>query len=49
MSINSYNAAGGDGYPVLLNRAGYQETNYTDAEVLQTYLKKHSPINVKSL
>lgn len=46
-SINSYNAVGGDGYPVLVNHPGYVETQYIDAEVLKNYLEKHSPIDAE--
>ncbi|MBD1583066.1 bifunctional UDP-sugar hydrolase/5'-nucleotidase UshA [Pseudoalteromonas sp. S16_S37] len=46
MSINSYNAAGGDGYPNLTSLAGFEPTSATDAQVLKEYLKKHSPIRV---
>ncbi|MDP2561376.1 bifunctional UDP-sugar hydrolase/5'-nucleotidase UshA [Psychrobium sp. 1_MG-2023] len=49
MSINSYNASGGDGYPILLNKKGYQETKLIDADVLTTYIQRHSPIKVNSL
>ncbi|SFB99937.1 bifunctional UDP-sugar hydrolase/5'-nucleotidase UshA [Pseudoalteromonas denitrificans] len=44
-SINSYNAAGGDGYPKLNQHPSYVATNYIDAEVLKEYLMKHSPID----
>ncbi|BBN83413.1 bifunctional metallophosphatase/5'-nucleotidase [Pseudoalteromonas sp. A25] len=46
MSINSYNAAGGDGYPNITQLAGFKSTSITDAQVLKDYLEKHSPINV---
>ncbi|WP_105169651.1 bifunctional UDP-sugar hydrolase/5'-nucleotidase UshA [Pseudoalteromonas sp. T1lg23B] len=49
MSINSYNASGGDGYPSLVNMAGYKPTSMTDAEVLKQYLQTHSPIKVNLL
>lgn len=49
MSINSYNAAGGDGYPVLLNKAGFKATNLTDADVLKAYFLEHSPIKLSEL
>lgn len=45
-SINSYNAAGGDGYPKLLNHPGYVATNYIDAEVLKEFISENSPIDV---
>ncbi|MFC3033859.1 bifunctional UDP-sugar hydrolase/5'-nucleotidase UshA [Pseudoalteromonas fenneropenaei] len=46
MSINSYNASGGDGYPTLNKRADYVDTSRTDAEVLKEYLQQHSPIQL---
>lgn len=46
MSINNYNASGGDGYPRLTEFAGYVGTNKTDTETLKAYIEKHSPINV---
>ena len=44
-SINSYNAAGGDGYPALKDKEGFVGTNYIDAEVLRDYLIKYSPLD----
>ncbi|CCQ10962.1 UDP-sugar hydrolase [Pseudoalteromonas luteoviolacea B = ATCC 29581] len=48
MSINSYNAAGGDGYPNLTMHPTYIDTSRTDAEVLKEYIQKFSPINPKT-
>ncbi len=45
-SINSYNAAGGDGYPKLLEHPGYVATHYIDAEVLKEFISNNSPIDV---
>ncbi|OZG73708.1 bifunctional UDP-sugar hydrolase/5'-nucleotidase [Hahella sp. CCB-MM4] len=45
MAVNSYIAAGGDGYPSLASHPGYVNSGFVDAEVLKTYLQKHSPIN----
>jgi len=44
-SLNSYNAAGGDGYPKLNKHPGYVPTNFIDAEVLKEFFIKNSPIN----
>jgi len=44
-SLNSYNAAGGDGYPKLNKHPGYVPTNFIDAEVLKEYLIENSPID----
>ncbi|MCF2856069.1 bifunctional UDP-sugar hydrolase/5'-nucleotidase UshA [Pseudoalteromonas sp. SMS1] len=49
MSINSYNASGGDGYPTISEHKNYQVTDLTDAQALRIYIEKHSPIKVKSL
>ena len=49
MSINSYYAAGGDGYPVLVGKEGFVQYEMTDAEVLKQFLIKHSPIKVSEL
>jgi 5'-nucleotidase / UDP-sugar diphosphatase len=45
MSINSFNAAGGDGYPVLTNRAGFVSTDETDSHALKRFFIEHSPID----
>ncbi len=45
-SIPSFNAAGGDGYPVITNHSGYVDTGFVDAEVLKEYLESHSPLDV---
>jgi 5'-nucleotidase/UDP-sugar diphosphatase len=44
MSINSYNAAGGDGYPILDQRAGFVKTEETDALALRRFFVENSPI-----
>ena len=49
MSINSYNAAGGDGYPVLVGKKGFVPSERTDAELLKAYIEKYSPIKVSEL
>ncbi|MBE0357634.1 bifunctional UDP-sugar hydrolase/5'-nucleotidase UshA [Pseudoalteromonas phenolica] len=49
MSINSYNAAGGDGYPILVGMEGFVPSDKTDAEVLKAYIEKHSPIKISEL
>ncbi|GEM77428.1 bifunctional UDP-sugar hydrolase/5'-nucleotidase UshA [Vibrio sagamiensis] len=45
-SVPSYNASGGDGYPVLTSHPSYVNTGFVDAEVLKEYLKANSPIDV---
>ena len=44
MATNSFNAAGGDGYPRIDTHPGYQNTGNVDAEVLRDYVKAHSPL-----
>jgi len=44
MATNSFNAAGGDGYPRIDTHAGYQNPGNIDAEVLRDYVKAHSPL-----
>ncbi len=45
MSINSFNAAGGDGYPVLTDRAGFVSTDETDSHALKRFFAEHSPVD----
>ncbi|MDE1712408.1 5'-nucleotidase C-terminal domain-containing protein (plasmid) [Chromobacterium amazonense] len=44
MAINSFMAAGGDGYPKLNQHPGYVNTGFVDAEILKDFVAKHSPI-----
>ncbi|MCX4029099.1 bifunctional UDP-sugar hydrolase/5'-nucleotidase UshA [Spartinivicinus marinus] len=46
MALNSYIAAGGDGYPKLDNHPNYVNSGFVDAEVLSEYMSRHSPITV---
>ncbi|MGI0116539.1 bifunctional UDP-sugar hydrolase/5'-nucleotidase UshA [Zooshikella sp. RANM57] len=46
LAINSYIAAGGDGYPKMDGHPNYVNTGFADAEVLKAYLESRSPINV---
>jgi 5'-nucleotidase/UDP-sugar diphosphatase len=45
LTVPSFNAAGGDGYPNLTAKAGYVNTGYVDAEVLYTFLKDTASIS----
>ncbi len=45
MSLNSYNASGGDGYPTINTLKGFVSTDETDAQALKTFISQHSPIN----
>jgi 5'-nucleotidase/UDP-sugar diphosphatase len=44
MSINSYNASGGDGYPILINHKGFVSTDETDAQALKRFFIENSPV-----
>lgn len=44
-TVPSFNAAGGDGYPKLVDLPTYINTGFVDAEVLKDFIQKHSPIN----
>lgn len=43
MSLPSYNANGGDGYPEINKLSSYVNTGYIDAEVLKSYISTHYP------
>ncbi|WP_434628654.1 bifunctional UDP-sugar hydrolase/5'-nucleotidase UshA [Chromobacterium sp. CV08] len=47
MAVNSFIAAGGDGYPRLIGRPGYVDTGLVDADVLKQYLAAHSPLKAQ--
>lgn len=44
MSINSFNAAGGDGYPSLKGLDGFVMTEETDAQALKRFFVENSPV-----
>ena len=44
MSLNSYNASGGDGYPTINTLEGFVSTDETDAQALKTFISQHGPI-----
>ncbi|MFC0322491.1 bifunctional UDP-sugar hydrolase/5'-nucleotidase UshA [Gallibacterium melopsittaci] len=46
VSLPSYCAAGGDGYPVVTNNPTYVNTGYVDADSLKTYFQENSPIDI---
>lgn len=46
MATNSFNASGGDGYPVIDGHAGFSNSGLRDAEVLRSYVSQHSPLRV---
>ncbi|WP_304163826.1 bifunctional UDP-sugar hydrolase/5'-nucleotidase UshA [Lonsdalea britannica] len=45
MATLSFNADGGDGYPVISKRSDFVNTGFVDAEVLKEYISQHSPLN----
>ncbi|EOZ9299952.1 hypothetical protein A3462_05895 [Enterobacter bugandensis] len=45
MSLPSYNASGGDGYPELNQHPSFVNTGYIDAEVLKTFISRQYPAN----
>lgn len=46
LATNSFNASGGDGYPVLDNHSGFRNNGLHDAEVLRDYVSRHSPLKL---
>ncbi|MEJ2911104.1 bifunctional UDP-sugar hydrolase/5'-nucleotidase UshA [Pseudoalteromonas sp. C12FD-1] len=44
MSLNSYNASGGDGYPAINKLKGFVSTDETDAQALKTFVSQNSPL-----
>jgi len=44
MTINNFQAAGGDGYPRLTAHKSYVDTGFVDADVLKAYIAAKSPI-----
>ena len=45
LSVPSYNAAGGDGYPLLTKNPTYVNTGFIDADVLKKFFSDNSPID----
>ncbi|MFP1761337.1 bifunctional UDP-sugar hydrolase/5'-nucleotidase UshA [Lonsdalea quercina] len=45
VAMLSFNADGGDGYPVVSKRSDFVNTGFVDAEVLKEYIAQHSPLN----
>ncbi|MFZ7158458.1 bifunctional UDP-sugar hydrolase/5'-nucleotidase UshA [Avibacterium gallinarum] len=44
ISLPSYCAAGGDGYPVMTDNPTYVNAGFVDADSLKEYFQEHSPI-----
>ena len=45
MSINEYNASGGDSYPKITHKKGFVSTDETDAQALKRFFAEHSPVD----
>ncbi|MFS2225204.1 bifunctional UDP-sugar hydrolase/5'-nucleotidase UshA [Pantoea sp. B65] len=45
MATLSFNATGGDGYPVISTLPGYVNTGFVDAEVLKQFIQQNSPLD----
>lgn len=45
VALDSYLAAGGDGYPRVNNRQGFVDTGFVDADVLREYITRRSPLD----
>lgn len=44
LTLNNFQAAGGDGYPRLTAHPGFVDTGFVDADVLRTYIVANSPL-----
>ncbi|OHX19195.1 bifunctional UDP-sugar hydrolase/5'-nucleotidase UshA [Chromobacterium sphagni] len=47
VAINSFMAAGGDGYPRLDPHPGFVNTGFVDADVLRDYIAVHTPVRAE--
>ena len=45
LAVESYLAAGGDGYPKLSGRKTFRDTGYVDADALREYVTENSPMD----
>ena len=45
VAVDSYLAAGGDGYPRVDNLQSFVNTGFTDADVLREYIARRSPLD----
>jgi 5'-nucleotidase/UDP-sugar diphosphatase len=48
LAINSFIAAGGDGYPEVKAHPDFVDTGYVDADLLREYIVKNSPLQVEA-
>lgn len=44
LTINNFQASGGDGYPKLSNHPSFVNTGFVDADVLRAFISKNSPL-----
>ncbi|CAM8666240.1 UshA 5'-nucleotidase/2',3'-cyclic phosphodiesterase and related esterases [Comamonadaceae bacterium] len=44
VALNNFVAAGGDGYPKVVNHPSYVDTGFVDADVLRGFIAVHSPL-----
>jgi 5'-nucleotidase/UDP-sugar diphosphatase len=47
LAVESYLAAGGDGYPKLTDRKTFRDTGYVDADALREFVAANSPLDPK--
>jgi 5'-nucleotidase/UDP-sugar diphosphatase len=47
LAVESYLAAGGDGYPKLIDRKTFRDTGYVDADALREFVAANSPLDPK--
>ncbi len=47
LSLNTYLASGGDGYPKMDDRPSFVNTGFIDADVLKAFIQDNSPIMVE--
>ena len=45
MTLNNFQAAGGDGYPRLTDSPSFVNTGFVDADVLRAFIAEHIPLN----
>lgn len=48
LSLNSYIASGGDGYPKMSNHANFVNTGYVDADMLKEYIENNTPLKIEN-
>lgn len=46
LSVNSFMAAGGDGYPNITEHPNYVNSGFVDADMLADYIERNSPLDI---